>query len=194
MMEYTEQNLTRILGENDGVLPQEIVEDLKLRVRENGVTRALWKITFPAVEIDGRVKMLNLSTLQYAFLSPETEEIYRENEAKRKEWESWNSSEKKAERKKRNDEFWGRYKTRMKVITLRQWQKESGDSRLEELWEIEKEGRQFYALMMGLEGKDFDGADIEIAGAEVVLDRIEQNYPDLHERFKRSMGWLDRFE
>jgi hypothetical protein len=188
-MKYSPQEIQRMFSENNGNLPQYFVDKLHSALsRGDG-------ISMPVFEEEGRIKILHLNDCQYHLLSPESSELYRmdaarrETERRKREWR--NSPEYIAQKEKRDNEFWEKYAIRARVIAMRDWQKMTGDPRLQKLWDIENSAREEYVQGMRRKGEPFSSFDAEIAGAEAVFAHVEANHPDLYAHIQKSMKWFD---
>ena len=177
-MEYTEEQIRTTLSENNRQLPQNFTNNLEKAI-QNGEC-----VSMPVLEDEEGIRMMHLTDFQYHYLSKEVEKYVKHRKY-------INSPEFKAKWKKENDEFWRRFAIRARIIALREYQNKTNDWRTKLLSNVEEEGKQDYIERMQQEGREFNSADMEIAGAEAVFGYIESNHPDLYGYVQTCMKWWD---
>ncbi|MDO8660530.1 MAG: hypothetical protein Q7K43_01450 [Candidatus Woesearchaeota archaeon] len=195
-MEYTQEQIKKIVEDNDGELTLELVRDLEQRIKEKGFQEGVFSILFPPIEINGRIKRFELGSLNYVFLSAEQEKWYSEQlqkklqnrEEKRKNEEYLNSPGGKKRMEEENKAFWNKFSINAAYICLIQDLHASSDPRAKTLINIDRLAREKFAECASYSPCSIDA---QIAGARAVFDYAECNCSVLYNKLQKHSKWFN---
>ena len=146
-------------------------------------------LSCPIFEENGKIKMRNLTTGEYEFLSRESEIAYKQIQKKRKRIKRWNSPKEVYKRKRTNDRFWRNYAIVFRESALIQALKENEDPRLESILNIRIGARDLFRMSNPNAG--YQSPLVQIAGAKAILAYIEVEHLDLYQYVQSVCKWID---
>jgi hypothetical protein len=145
-------------------------------------------LSCPVAEEKGKIRMRNLATGEYEFLSQESANAYRGIKKQREEDKKWNSPKEIYRRWRSNDRFWDKYAICIRETALLDTLKRSKDPRLEQILNVRNGARELYKI----EHPQDMSTQVQIAGARAILAYVETEHPDLYQYIQTTCKWLDR--